>query len=195
VLTACAAPGAPTVVGDAPIVSSIYLVSHGWHTGIVLRRVDVPRERWPEIRDFPDTDYLEVGWGDEDFYRMPDPGLWITFKAAFLPTASVVHVVGLRGAPAVSFPASEIVEVPVTRPGLDALVQYVHDAYRRGDAPSTPALGPGLYGDSRFYPGRESFHLFRTCNVWTAGALRSAGLPVQDSITSEGLIAQVRKPR
>jgi hypothetical protein len=54
-------------------------------------------------------------------------------------------------------------------------------------------LGSGLYGDSRFYPARETFHLFNTCNVWTARALRSAGLPVRDAITTEGLMAQVRR--
>ena len=57
------------------------------------------------------------------------------------------------------------------------------------------ALGPGLYGDSRFYPAWESFHLFRTCNVWTAQALRAAGLPFRDSITMEGLMAQGRRLR
>jgi hypothetical protein len=49
-----------------------------------------------------------------------------------------------------------------------------------------------LYGDSRFYPGRESFSLLRTCNVWTAQGLRDAGLPVSDAITREGLMSQVR---
>ncbi|MGH9649716.1 MAG: DUF2459 domain-containing protein, partial [Terriglobales bacterium] len=59
-------------------------------------------------------------------------------------------------------------------------------------APVVASLGPGLYGDSRFYPARESFSLFRTCNVWTARGLRVAGLPIHDSITMEGLLSQAR---
>jgi hypothetical protein len=54
-------------------------------------------------------------------------------------------------------------------------------------------LAPGLYGDSRFYPARERFSLLNTCNVWTARVLRSGGLPVEDAITKEGLMSQVRK--
>jgi hypothetical protein len=56
-------------------------------------------------------------------------------------------------------------------------------------------LAAGHYGDSRFYPGREPFHLLRTCNVWTAGALRAAGLSVRDAITLDGLMSQVRPLR
>jgi len=60
-------------------------------------------------------------------------------------------------------------------------------------APAAAPLGPGLYGDSRFYPARETFNLFRTCNVWTARGLRGAGLPVEDSITKDGLMSQARE--
>jgi uncharacterized protein DUF2459 len=52
--------------------------------------------------------------------------------------------------------------------------------------------GPGLYGDSRFYPAWQQFNLFNTCNVWAARALRSAGLPIEDAITKEGLMSQAR---
>ena len=57
------------------------------------------------------------------------------------------------------------------------------------------ALGPGHHGDSRFYPGRETFRLLRTCNVWTAGALRAPGFPVRNAITLDGLMSRVRALR
>jgi len=53
-------------------------------------------------------------------------------------------------------------------------------------------LGPGLYGRSRFYASRERFHLFKTCNVWVATALREAGLPVTPSINAGALMARLR---
>jgi hypothetical protein len=28
---------------------SIYLVSHGWHTGIVIKRMDIPNGIWPDL--------------------------------------------------------------------------------------------------------------------------------------------------
>ncbi|OGI52485.1 MAG: hypothetical protein A3E57_02415 [Candidatus Muproteobacteria bacterium RIFCSPHIGHO2_12_FULL_60_33] len=192
-LTACATPtGEPTAREGEP-TAPIYLVSHGWHTGLVMRRADIPVGLWPEAGDFPQAEYLEVGWGDRDYYQARAPGLWTTLKAALAPTPSVLHVVGFRDPPAVYFPASEVVELRLPRAGVERLVRYIHDAHAREGRPPVAPLGPGLYGDSRFYPARETFHLFNTCNVWTARALRAAGLPVRDAITTEGLMAQVRR--
>jgi len=190
----CAAPGATLAPShhSAPTVP-VYLVSHGWHTGIVIRRADIPAGLWPEAGDFPEAEYLEVGWGDRDYYQARDPGLWLTLKAALAPSPSVLHVVGFRSPPAAYFPASEIVELALPRRNFEPLAKYIHDAYAREDTQPVAPLGPGLYGDSRFYPARETFHLFNTCNVWTARALRAAGVPVRDAITTEGLMSQARR--
>jgi uncharacterized protein (TIGR02117 family) len=189
---ACAtAPAGPLPRHDGPTVA-IWLVTQAAHTGIAVRRADVPAGLWPESRDFPQADYLEVGWGERNYYMAHDPGLWAALRAALGSNPSVVHVAGIRGPLPGSFPASEIVELPLTTAGFDRLIRYIHDAYDRSGAPVVAPLGPGLYGDSRFYPGRETFNLLRTCNVWTAQGLHGAGLPVGDAITLEGLMSQVR---
>lgn len=177
--------------GTASVV--IYLVAHEEHTGIAVPRAKIPAELWPESRDFPRADFLEVGWGDRDYYQGRDQGVGGTLSAAFVPTPSVLHVVGVRGPPARYFRASEVVELTLSREGFERLIRYVHDAYERAGAAPVASVGPGLYGDSRFYPGRESFHIFRTCNVWTARGLRAAGLPIEDSITRDGLMTQARE--
>ena len=191
VLGACAAPTVKPVPWE-PADATIYVVSHAGHTGIVLRKADVPADLWPELRDFPDATYLEVGWGDAEYYPMPDPGPWTTFKAAFLPTDSVLHVVGFETAVPRYFSGNEVVAIEVPRAAAANLARYIHDAYRRPDASPVAPVSRGLYGNSRFYPARERFHLLRTCNVWIAGALRAAGLPVHDDITNAGLMAQAR---
>jgi uncharacterized protein (TIGR02117 family) len=181
----------PSPNEPAPV---IYLVSHGWHTGLVLKRVDIPAALWPESRDFPEADYLEVGWGDWDYYQTPEPGLGLTLKAAFWPTASVLHVVGFHESVTEYFPTSEIIALKLSLSGLECLVAYIHDSYARDDAAKTAPLGKGLYGDSRFYPARGKFHLFNTCNVWTARALRAAGYPIGPftAITANDLMSQAR---
>ena len=193
-LGACASPAPnPVETQDAGPRIAVYLVAHDKHSGIAVRRADIPAGLWPEIRDFPKADYLEVGWGDRDYYYGRNQSLWDALRAAFgSNNPSVLHVVGVRGTLTENFPVSEIIEVRVSRDGFDRLVRYIHDAYDRAGAPVAAALGPGLYGDSRFYPGRETFSLQRTCNVWTARGLRDAGLPIEDSITMEGLMAQAR---
>jgi uncharacterized protein (TIGR02117 family) len=194
-LGACAAPppGPARPQGDGSVVA-VFLVAHDMHSGIAVRRADIPAGLWPESRDFPQAEYLEVGWGDRDYYMGRDQGFWGTLRAALgSDNPSVLHVAGVRGPLAANFPASEIIEVKLSRDGFERLVRYIHDAYDRAGAPAVAPLGPGLYGDSRFYPARESFSLSRTCNVWTARGLRGAGLPVHDSITKEGLMSQARE--
>jgi len=193
-LGACAAPlpDPAEPQGSGPGVA-VYLVAHDKHSGIAVRRADIPAGLWPESRDFPQAEYLEVGWGDRDYYMGRDQGFWGTLRAALgSDNPSVLHVASVRGPLPENFPASEIIEVELSRDGFERLVRYIHDAYDRAGAPVVAPLGPGLYGDSRFYPAWESFNLFRTCNVWTARGLRGAGLPVHDSITMEGLLSQAR---
>lgn len=194
VLTACAAlpaANAPPAVGGPTI--AVYLVALDDHTGIVIRRADIPAGLWPESRDFPQAEFLEVGWGARDYYMGRDQGFWGTLKAALGHTQSVLHVAGFRGSPADTFRGSEVIELSIPRDGFERLVRTIHDAHERAGAAATAPLGPGLYGDSRFYPAWQEFNLFNTCNVWTARALRSAGLPIEDAITKEGLMSQARR--
>jgi uncharacterized protein (TIGR02117 family) len=194
-LGACAAPppGPAQLQGGGPGVA-VYLVAHDKHSGIAVWRADIPAGLWPESRDFPQAEYLEVGWGDRDYYYGRNQGLGATLRAALgFDNPSVLHVAGVRGPLAENFPASEIIELTLPRDSFERLLRYIHDAYDRAGAPAAAPLGPGLYGDSRFYPARESFNLLRTCNVWTARGLSGAGLPVHDSITMEGLMSQARE--
>jgi uncharacterized protein (TIGR02117 family) len=195
VFGACSAPPPnPAPPSDDGRRVAIYLVAHDKHSGIAIRRADIPTGMWPESRDFPRAEYLEVGWGDRDYYYGRNQGFWDALRAAFgSNNPSVLHVAGVRGPLPESFPASEIIEVRVSRDGFDRLVRYIHNEYDRAGAPMAAPLGPGLYGDSRFYPARQSFNLSLTCNVWTARGLRDAGLPIQDAMTREGLMSQVRE--
>src|ERR687895_541090 len=162
---------------DEPVFS-IYLVRHSWHTGIVIKRADIPSGIWPESKDFPAAEYLEIGWGDWDFYQSREPGSWLTFKAAFWPTASVLHVVGFRGPLVRYFPYNEIIELKLSQRSFKLLCRYLHNSYAR---------------DSRFYPARGKFHLLNTCNVWAARALQAAGYPLTSAITTGGVMSQARK--
>jgi uncharacterized protein (TIGR02117 family) len=157
---------------------TIYLVSHGWHAGIVVKRTDIPAGFWPQHNEFPGAEYLEVGWGDKDYYMTPNPNLGITLKAGLLPTASVLHVVGFRGPVTHYFPASEVIRIDLSEAGFQRLCRYLESSYSRDETGFSQPLGPSLYGDGQFYLSRETYHAFNTCNAWTARALREAGCPI-----------------
>lgn len=184
-LSACAsAPIAP--ITQAPLEPGqhrLYVVNHGWHTGIVVRAADVPAHAWPARRDFPDAQYLEVGWGSHDYYQAKDPGVWLALKSAFLPGASVLHVVAFDGAVERYFSASEVLEIRVSGHGLKRFIEHVRASHAIDPAGQPLVLGTGLYGRSRFYASKETFHLLNNCNVWVATALGEAGVPLPSTPT------------
>ena len=146
--------------------------------GIVVKRADIPAGIWPQHNEFPAAEYLEVGWGDRDYYTTPKPGLGITLKAGLLPTPSVLQIVGFRGPVTDYFPRAEVIRVDLSETGFERLCRYFEDSYARDETALSQPLGPSLYGEGRFYLSRETYHVFNTCNAWTARALREAGCPL-----------------
>ena len=178
---------------DQDSKKTIYLVGHGWHAGIVLRHSDISDKLWPEINDFTDAEYLEIGWGDMDYYQIPDPHVGIIIKAALLPSSSVLHIVGFNDPVADYFPHSEVIELQLSDSGFVKMIQRIAATHSRDEKGNPIILGPGLYGDSLFYCSIETYHIFKTCNIWTAKTLRTAGLPVKPAIRVEGLMSQAGK--
>lgn len=176
-------------------VQSIYIIGHGGHAGIVIRRSDIPDGLWSENHDFPDVEYLEVGWGDEDYYQSLDPHVGLTLKAAFLPTGSVLHIVGFSGSITYFFAVNEIIRIDLSNTGFNNLLSYISDSYALNAAGVSQSLGPSLYGQGRFYLSNETYHLFNNCNIWAARGLQKAGLPLVPEliITTDSLMFEVRQ--
>ncbi len=191
--SACAGSGerAACLPGPNESAKIVYLVSHGWHAGIVVKRSDIPDAVWPEL---PMSKFLEVGWGDRDYYQTPDPHWGITLKAALLPTESVLHIVAFDGSVLAYFPHSEIIEIQLSEPGFERLSRHISASFAKGAAGKNIPLGPGLYGVSQMYLSTETYHLFNTCNVWTARAIKEAGCPITPAltITVDSLMSRAR---
>lgn len=194
--SACTGPAkAPSFSAGNESLASIYLINHGKHAGLVVRRTDIPPGLWPESRDFPDADYLELGWGDWDYYQTDDPGLWLALKAAFWPTASVLHVVGVKGSVADRFAGYEVIRLELAPDGFARLADYIHQSFARNGETKARPIGPGYGLGSRFYPAQGKFHLYNTCNGWVARALEAAGYPmgVFRPVTADQLMAKARQ--
>ena len=172
---------------------SLWVLDHGWHTAIAVRRADVDRALWPDVDDFPAAMFIEVAWGDREFYMATPATVWMAIKAAFSTGESVLHVVAFDAPVAAYFPRSEIVELHVSRSGFQALTRFISEEHQR-DAEGRPVrVQPGLYGASWFYAARNRYSLVNTCNTWVARALQTAGFPVTPSgvITASAVMHQV----
>ena len=172
---------------------ALYVVSHGWHTGIIVGRNDLVRLLPPLSRDFGHDGYVEVGWGDELFYRSGTGTPGLALRALFWSTSSVLHVVPFAGPPRDYFQKSEIVEVWVDQAGYAAALAFIAESFTRAPDGGVLRLGPSLYGGGGFYRAEGSFGAFNTCNTWVARALERAGTTVSSTtLTAEGLLSQLR---
>ena len=195
-LSACAAPlGQPEPAPFRGPGTSIWIVSHGWHVGIAMPREAMPRERWRERDALGDVRYLEVGWGDGEFYPAARGTVGLALKAVFRSRSSVLHVAGFDAPVATSFPESAIVEIELSPRGLDGLARFIDQQYARDAAGRALTGPPGLYGDvARFYLASEGYGPFRNSNHWTARALRAAGCPIDPrwTISAGSVLEQAR---
>jgi hypothetical protein len=155
---------------------TISVVDHGWHTAIVVRRSDVDQTVWPEVNDFREATFVEVAWGDRDFYMADRATAWLAIKAALFTSGSVLHIAGFSS--------------PVA-------TRFVQDEYQLDEKTQPVPLAPGLYGAGRFYAARSRYHLFNTCNTWVLRALRAAGFDVTPAgaVTAGDVMREARRAR
>lgn len=173
---------------------TVWVSSNGWHTGIIVPTELIPRDLLPEKRDFPTAAYLEIGWGDAGFYQAETITTSIALKALFLPTPSVVHMVGFSTAPEEYFTASDVLRFEVGEEGFRRLLQALDASVGHGETGAVHRK-KGLYGDSRFYAGRGNYSALHTCNHWAADMLTQAGIPITPwyAATSGTLMWQLRR--
>jgi len=177
------APGAP--------ITEIYIVNHGYHAGIAVPRAALAEQASRQglsalgyvATRFADFDWLEIGWGDEGFYRyvptVESLTMALALRALFrLGNPSVLHVVGVKTDPRAMFANSELVPIGLSDAGFARVAALLDSTFARSNGSVMPQdLGPGLYGTSLFFRANGAFHLFNVCNHWIARVLDAAGIP------------------
>ena len=173
-------------------LKDVWLVRHGWHTRVAVARADVDASIWPESGDLGNVRYLEVGWGDRDFYTNPAPSIWDAIDPIIRCTPSVLHVGGYDRPPAQAVAGTPIVHVRVSADGFVRLTRFIHEHYVHESDGAPARLGPGHYPRSWFYLAHGCYHALANSNSWTLRALRAAGAPVTPwrALTAASAIAQ-----
>lgn len=177
---------------------TLYVVSHGWHTGLAIRRGDIPDGVWPEHAQAPPGEYLEVGWGEREFYQTRDPSLLQALRAALWPSPGVLHLAGFNGPVAERFPHSQVLAIEADAAAMARVARYISDAYERDQAGNVKRMGRGLYGDSRFFCRARKFpsaaHL-QCLDGAGAAPCRLPGGRGRHGGKCDGRSGQMRRPR
>jgi uncharacterized protein (TIGR02117 family) len=172
-----------SVNGDAdPLAGTVdvYLVSNGVHVDVWVPAQHAARDwtTWfpPELPVAPSS-YVAFGWGNREFFlEVPtwdDLTLGLALRAVFLPSASAMHVSAFYGAP---YENDAVHLLRLTPERYADLVEFLDSGFAL-DASGRPNLidHAGYAQNDRFFVGRGSYHLFRTCNVWTNEAVKAMG--------------------
>lgn len=181
--------------GSGQPTQTVYVVNHGWHTGIVVPTAPLPASIRPVWLDVTRHPHLEMGWGDDGFYRAEQVTSGIALRAMFWRNPAVLHVVAVDKPPEVYFAGSGIIAVTVSAEGFRRLCTYLADSYATTDRGEVFDLGTGIYGTSRFYRATGHYYFPNTCNKWTARALRATGAPISPfyALRAENVFSQSRK--
>lgn len=173
-----AAAHSPQPIPASPSSASIGVVDEGWHTGLVLPVAELHGPLADVRQVFPHARYLVFGWGNEDFYTAAHPGIE-TAMAALFPSASVVFVRGLPGAPEKELPSgAQLRWLCASQVQLRKLKHYLAAYLRKGPSGRPVNVAPGPWPRSRFFASTGTYDAFHTCNTWTVAALEFAGFPV-----------------
>ena len=158
---------------------TVYVLYYKHHTGVIFRAADIPAGVWPEHREFPDAEYLEVGWGDIEGYRYPLT-LGIAFRSMFDSKGSILLIHAFSGSVTNEYDgfAKQIIALQLSRRGFGRLCAYVQNTYVLGPL-NRPIPIPSFDSEENFFLASGHYSVINNCNNWTARALREGGCPIR----------------
>jgi hypothetical protein len=144
---------------------------------LTLKRADIPRGSWPASRDYAPSNYIEVGWGDNDGYRKPLTS-GIAMKALAGSRRTVLLADGFSQAIRAKYndPKFTVLAVDLSEAGFARLCDHIQETYALDEKGEPVRLGAG------WYCARGIYSAFNTCNTWVASGLRKAGCPITPSL-------------
>jgi uncharacterized protein (TIGR02117 family) len=183
----------PAAVGQ----EEIFIVNHGWHTGIVVPAKKI-QNQLPKLRErFGDIPYIEFGWGDKNYYQAKEKTTGLTLKAILWPTESVIHAVAVPEKTDKFFANSIVETLCLSGREYSSLLRFISESFYKDEHGEILELKGGLYGNSQFYKGVGNFYLMNTCNKWTAKGLKSAGIDISPTfkLTADSIMDYLKEYR
>jgi uncharacterized protein (TIGR02117 family) len=171
----------------------IYISNQGIHTDIIvpvkneffnwnqyLRLSEIGRDSNYEYQ------YLSFGWGDRAFMLETPTSATINpvtaFNALFLPTPSTVQVQGYRVLPQ----NKETKCVKISGSNYLKIVKFIKSSFQLDAGGNKIKISYGYHNSDSFYEANGSYSILRSCNDWTAEALRKADVntPLWSTLSS-----------
>ncbi len=158
---------------------SIYLVKANWHTGLMIPVNDFTKKILPVLSYFDGFKYVDIGWGDAEFYQAPAFDICLALYAVLLPTPSVIRIDGYK------FPIEKVIEwrefavrFDLTTDMFLKMADFINQSFKYDDDKKLIISSRDKEKPIIFFKSVHYYYFMRTCNTWAAGAIQSAGVNV-----------------
>jgi len=162
---------------------AIYIVTNGIHTDIVVPAVS-DEINWTKEISYQNTleadtsfRYLAMGWGDKKFYletpEFSDLKLSNGLRAISGLSTSAMHTTYYKN---IREDAS-CRKIMISRAQYLQLIDYILNSFNRDGNGHVINVKSNIHYDigDAFYEAKGSYSIFKTCNTWANGALKSCG--------------------
>lgn len=174
--------------------TQVFLVKKNLHTGIVFSVNEKLIEYIPAVKNFSEYSYVDIGWGDEDFYQHPDPDILLGAKAILVPTSSVIRIEGKNyEINKIAERSDFCIKFNFTDEQFIKLCEFINYSFLKDEHKNFIAASQNDNNRIIFYKSGLKYHLFNTCNTWIAEAFENSGFDVSSSgvITAENLFEEL----
>jgi len=159
--------------------TEIFINTNGVHTNIVLpaKTEILDWNTYLQLKEH--YKYLAFGWGDKDFYlntpSWEDLKLSTAFKAAFVPTKTIMQVYGYSYKPKES---KTIIKLKLNDEQFQKINDFVIQSFERDVNNQITEIKANnkYYFKEKFYLAKGTYSLFKNCNNWTNKGLKQAGI-------------------
>lgn len=175
--------------------NKIYVSKIDWHVGIILEVDESSLSQIECLAEFSEFNYVDIGWGDADFYQSTERfDLYLATKAILLPTPSVVRVQGYNNR------IEDIIkyrdytfEILLDSLQFNSLGQFINASFKKDSLNQNIISSEKYSGVIKYYHSPHKYYFANTCNTWVAEALENSGYKINSSnvITAEELFREL----
>lgn len=173
----------------------VYVVQSAWHTGIILKTENIDSEIWPEVIQYRNFSFIDIGWGDEKFYQNQGSPFFLAARAILWPTSSIIEIYAFNRPPELIYGGkARLLKIPVTEYQLRALSLFISNSFLRNQLGEIQ-LSRLYETNTRFFLATQKYHLFKTCNTWIAIAFKKSGFQIRSNfvLNANQLFRQLKK--
>ncbi len=171
----------------------VFVFKSNWHTGILIENNQHAKTSLRALKDFSQFNFVDIGWGDEDFYQRENFNPYYATKAIVTPTSSVIRFRGINTKENIIEESEFVIQFKLSESQFLNLLKFIDESFYYDENKNVIRKSARNSFSMVFYKSVLRYHLFYTCNTWVTEALKKTGFPVSTFmiITADDIFDEV----